>query len=122
MPTDGRSDVFSLGAVLYELLSGRQLFAVPDVDETLDRVLNMPIPDVRRVRPEVPEPLAGVLKKSLERDPDERYLGAGAFALDLEQYMYGDRFGPTLVTLAKYLADLFDRPRTRILDRERPTT
>jgi hypothetical protein len=40
-------------------------------------------------------------------------------ALDLEQYMYGDRFGPTLVTLARYLAELFDRPLPKSLDRER---
>ncbi|MHC4916370.1 MAG: serine/threonine protein kinase [Planctomycetota bacterium] len=120
LPTDGRSDVFSLGVVAWELLTGRQLFAVDDVDETMNRVLGMPIPDVREYRPEVAEQLAAVISKSLERDPDERYQGAGQMALDLEQYMYGDRFGPTLVTLSKYLADIFGRPKTKILDRERP--
>ncbi len=119
MPTDGRSDVFSLGIVLYELLAGRQLFAVEDVEETLRRVTGMPIPDVRDACPEVPEALAKVLAKALDRDLDERYQSAGEFALDLEQYMYGDRFGPTLVTLSKYLADLFGRPRMEIADRER---
>jgi len=119
MPTDGRSDVFSLGVVLYELLAGRQLFAVEDVEETLRRVTGMPIPDVREARPEVPEALARVLARALERDLDGRYQSAGEFALELEQYMYGDRFGPTLVTLSKYLAELFKRPQTTILDRDR---
>ncbi len=122
MPTDGRSDAFSLGTVLHELLVGRQLFAVEDVEETMRRVMGMPIPDVREARPEVPEALARIVAKSLERNFDERYAGAGEMALELEQYMYGDRFGPTLVTLSKYLTDLFDRPKTRILDRERRNT
>jgi serine/threonine-protein kinase len=120
LPTDGRSDVFSLGVVTWELLTGRQLFAVDDIDETMRRVTGMPIPDVREYNPGVAEQLAAVINRSLERDPDERYQSAGQMALDLEQYMYGDRFGPTLVTLSRYLADLFGRPKTRILDRERP--
>jgi serine/threonine-protein kinase len=119
MPTDGRSDVFSLGIVLYELLAGRQLFAVEDVEETLRRVNGMPIPDVRQARPEIPETLANILARALDRDLLARYQGAGEFALALEQYMYGDRFGPTLVTLSKYLAELFDRGDSAILDRER---
>jgi eukaryotic-like serine/threonine-protein kinase len=119
MPTDGRSDVFSLGIVLYELLAGRQLFAVEDVEETLRRVTGMPIPDVREARPDVPEPLAKILGRALSRGFEDRYASAGEFALDLEQYMYGDRFGPTLVTLSKYLAGLFKRPETGILDRDR---
>jgi serine/threonine-protein kinase len=119
MPTDGRSDVFSLGIVLYELLAGRQLFSVQDVEETLRRVTGMPIPDVRDANPDVPEPLARILARSLDRDLEERYQSAGHLALELEQYMYGDRFGPTLVTLSKYLAELFKRPETGVMDKER---
>jgi serine/threonine-protein kinase len=119
METDGRSDVFSLGIVLWELLTGRQLFNVSDVDETLQRVVGMPVPDIRDIRPDVPEGLAGVVARALTRELDGRYQSAGHMALELEQYMYGNRFGPTLVTLARYLAELFGRPETKMLDEVR---
>jgi serine/threonine-protein kinase len=105
--------------VTWELLTGRQLFAVQDVDETLSRVSEMTIPDVREVRADIPEALALILAKALERDLSKRYQSAGHLALDLEQYMYGDRFGPTLVTLETYLARLFGREATGSLDTQR---
>ena len=48
--------------------------------------------------------------KALTRDPDERYQDAGAMGYELERYMYHDRFGPTNVTLGRYLRELLEMP------------
>ena len=105
--TDRRSDIFSMGILLYEILTGEHIFAVEDIYETLDNVKFKEIPDPRTVRPEIPEDLAGIVMKSLERDLEKRYQTAGEMGYDIEYYMYHDRFGPTNVALALYLRDLF---------------
>ncbi|MHC4779399.1 MAG: serine/threonine protein kinase [Planctomycetota bacterium] len=105
--TDQRSDIFSLGIVLYEVLSGRSLFAHEDTDVTLDNVTRMPIPPIEEYNPDVPEDLKKILNRALERDLDKRYPDAGKMGYDLEYFMYHDRFGPTNVTLEKYLRQLF---------------
>jgi serine/threonine-protein kinase len=105
--TDRRSDVFSLGIVLWELLSGRPLFADADTSITLDNVIRMPVPPIEKINPDVPPDLAAILNKTLERDLAKRYQDAGAMGYDLEYFMYHGGYGPTIVTLAKYLRQLF---------------
>jgi serine/threonine-protein kinase len=105
--TDRRSDLFSLGIVLYEILTGHHIFAVEDIYETLENVKHKEIPDPRGFRPEIPEDLTKIVMKALERDVFKRYQTAGEMGYDLEYYMYHDRFGPTNVSLSLYLRDLF---------------
>jgi serine/threonine-protein kinase len=105
--TDRRSDVFSLGIVLWELLSGRPLFADADTSITLDNVIRLPVPPIEKINPDVPPDLAAILAKSLERDLSKRYQDAGAMGYDLEYFMYHGGYGPTIVTLAKYLRQIF---------------
>jgi len=105
--TDRRSDVFSLGIVMLEILTGEHIFAVEDIYETLDNVKFKEIPDPRDLRGDIPEDLAKIAMKALERDLDRRYQTAGQMGYDLEYYMYHDRFGPTNVVLANYLRELF---------------
>jgi serine/threonine-protein kinase len=108
--TDQRSDLFSLGIVLYEVLTGHNVFYVDDVEETLENVKHKEIPDPRTHNPDIPEDLARIVTKALRRDVRERYQSAGEMGYDLEYYMYHDRFGPTNVTLAEYLQEHFDAP------------
>jgi eukaryotic-like serine/threonine-protein kinase len=68
-----RSDFFSLGCVLYEMLTGQQAFASSSIRETLQRHRNAQVPDVRALRPDVPEDVAGILRRSLHADPSSRY-------------------------------------------------
>ena len=105
--TDHRSDLFTLGILLYEVLTGEHIFAVEDIYETLDNVKSKEIPDPRTLRAEIPEDLAKITMKALERDIEKRYQTAGEMGYDIEYYMYHDRFGPTNVTLSLYLRDLF---------------
>ncbi|MFH0911505.1 MAG: serine/threonine-protein kinase [Planctomycetota bacterium] len=105
--TDARSDLFSLGIVLYELLTGVNIFEVEDVYETLDRIKTLPIPHPQEHRREVPEDLAAIVMKALERDLGRRYQSAGEMGYDLEYHMYHDRYGPTVQALARYLAEIY---------------
>jgi serine/threonine-protein kinase len=105
--TDRRSDLFSLGVVMYELLSGKLLFADEDTTVTMTNVIRKPVPPIQKFNPNVPEEVARILHRALERDLEKRYQNAGEMGYDMEYFMYHDRFGPTNVTLAKYLRKLF---------------
>ena len=107
LPTDARSDLFSLGIVAYELLTGQVVFGADSTTRVIDAVSRRPVEPLQRLRRDVPAEVSRIVMKSLERDPARRYQDAGEFALDLEQFIYHDRFGPTVVTLEKYLLGLF---------------
>ena len=111
--TDRRSDIFSAGIVLYELLAGKPLFEETDTSTTLKNVIQSPISPIREVNPKVPPEVEKILAKALERDLDKRYQDAGHFAYELEYYMYNNRFGPTMVTLENYLHDLYPEVSSR---------
>ena len=73
---DARSDLFSLGIILYELLTRTRLFKRDSPIATLNAVLEEPIPPPRSRRPEVPEALEEIVLRALERDPADRYASA----------------------------------------------
>ena len=105
--TDGRSDVFALGLVMYELLTHTRVYNVETREELLDRMFNYRIKDIRALRPEIPEELAGICMKALNVGADERFRRAGEMGKALELYMYRDRYGPTNEKLSDYIAKLF---------------
>jgi serine/threonine-protein kinase len=82
-PLDGRSDLFAVGVVLWEMLVGRRLFAAEDTRATLAAVLFGKIPRPRSRRPDVPRDLERVTMKLLERDLPARYAAAEAAIADL---------------------------------------
>ncbi|MEM9379187.1 MAG: serine/threonine-protein kinase [Planctomycetota bacterium] len=86
---DRRSDVYSLGAVLYELVAGRPPFRGRTPMETVLQVLHDPAPDPRSVRPDADPALAAIAMKCLEKDPGRRYPNAGALVEDLDRYLAG---------------------------------
>ena len=70
---DRRADVFALGVVIFELLALRRLFQRKTDYLTFRAVMEQPIPDVRRYRPDVPEAIAPTLATALDRDPNNRF-------------------------------------------------
>jgi len=77
------SDLFSVGAVMYELLTNSKPFAADTLHRVLFRIVSDPPPSLRETAPELPPALDRVLKKSLAKDPGERYANATDMANDL---------------------------------------
>ncbi len=83
---DHRSDLFSLGVVLYEVATGLRLFRGDSLGATAIRVMRAVVPPPRSVMPETDPRLEAILMKLLERDPRARYQNASELAADLEGY------------------------------------
>lgn len=115
-PTDRRSDVFAAGIVLHELLSGQPLFAGADTLVSLDQVLTREVPPLAEVAPHVPPEVSAIVTRALQRAPDCRFPTAGRMGLELEQFMYGDRFGPTNISLHRYLRRLYPLTAPALID------
>jgi len=105
--TDGRSDLFSLGVVFYELLTGEAIFNSDDTMVTLRNVSRAQIPHIKKHKDDVPDDLAEIIMRALQRNPAKRFQSANEMGYALEYYMYHDRFGPTNVTLENYLLEIF---------------
>jgi serine/threonine protein kinase len=86
-PLDGRSDVFSLGVVMWELLTGRRLFGGTSAFECIGNVLHAPIEPPSASRPGLARELDAIVLRALERDRTARYQTAGEMAQDLEVFV-----------------------------------
>ena len=85
---DLRSDLYSVGVILYELLSGRTPFNSEsgEFTEILFKLFTTEPPPLRSIRPDISPELAGAVHKALARDPNDRYSSAADFALGLEPF------------------------------------
>jgi serine/threonine protein kinase len=82
---DGRSDLFSFGVVLYEMITGAQAFSGPSAPVVFDAILNRkPVP-IARLNPSVPSDLDRVIEKALEKEPRFRYQHSSELRADLER-------------------------------------
>jgi serine/threonine protein kinase len=98
LPLDGRTDVFALGVVLWEALTGRRLFLDKNDYQTMQNVAERPIPPPSTLRPDTPTALDFVVVRALERDPGRRYPSARAMAEDLHNVVQELRYHSDSVT------------------------
>jgi eukaryotic-like serine/threonine-protein kinase len=88
-PVDHRSDIFSLGVVLYELATARRLFDGQSEAAVYDAILHEPPPPIHQFVPKAPEEFDQVIRRALEKDPARRYQTAADFRTDLKRLTQG---------------------------------
>ena len=100
---DRRSDIFALGAVLFEMLTGRKLFTGDSEISILEQVRGAQITDASSINDEVTPQIDAILRKALQKDPANRYQTAGEMARDIDAILYSLRPTPTSADLAIYM-------------------
>ena len=104
---DPRSDIYSLGLVWYELLSGRTAFPAEELDELKKLHRNGNPDSVRTFNPRIPEEMESIMLKMISPDPAQRFQDAREVVNTLETYLYSKGYGPTNEKLRDYLIGLF---------------
>lgn len=86
-PLDARTDIYSLGVVLYECLAGERAFTAATPGEVFARVRDGRFKALPRVAPHVPSALAKIVRRAMQTNPNNRYFDASELRRDLEQYL-----------------------------------
>ena len=123
--TDRRSDLFSTGVVLGNLLLGYNIFKGASAEESRERIMGLPLPNFCQLNPRIDERLNEILHRTLSRDLSKRYAAADELLYDLEYFIYHKGYGPTNETLGKFMSELFgqiipshqDKGRTTVIER-----
>ncbi len=109
-PLDARTDIFALGLVLYELLTGVRPLKRDSELATLQAALECAI-DAPSIVAEVPSELDEVVMRALAKAPDDRYRDASSFQMALEEFLIGQRLVATSVQISELMETLFAERR-----------
>ena len=104
---DNRSDLFSLGAVLFEMLTLERLFQGKTTAEVLEQVIAGHHPSPRTFNASIPDGVMAIVRTALQRDPTRRYASAAEMGAACEHFLYDKGYGPTNLTLKQYVHTLF---------------
>ncbi len=100
-PVDERSDLYTAGVVLFELLTGRRPFDGPDKKTIAQAIVDGRAPDLAALRPELPDELVRVVRRAMTREPGDRPPTAGALRAELEQLSGAQSGWKTLTDLGR---------------------
>jgi serine/threonine protein kinase/Tfp pilus assembly protein PilF len=104
---DHRSDIFSTGIILYELLADRRMFQ-GETMHVLSLVREAQYDPPEEVIPNLPPKLNAILRRALAKDPDERFQYAGEMLADIEEFMFELSLRPNARSFAGYMKELFE--------------
>ncbi|MDD5223333.1 MAG: protein kinase [bacterium] len=110
---DHRSDIFSLGVVMYELFTGNRLFQGDSDISTLRRVREARVEPPRKTCPEIPEELEVITLRCLAREPGGRYQAAARLRDDLQLFLSRAGYFQSSQTLSRYLREAFSEERKK---------
>ena len=103
---DHRADIFAVGILAYEMLTGQRLFLADTDYDTVQNVRAAEIPSMRAVNPEIPAELEEIIRCSLSRDAKDRYQNASEFADDLLGFLFSRKLKVSARTLRTLLDDM----------------
>ncbi|MEM9492431.1 MAG: protein kinase [Myxococcota bacterium] len=106
-PFDKRSDVFACGIIMFEILTGKRLFAEPNLRALIHKVRNAEVPPPRTLNPDIPSELEAIILKALEKEVARRYQSAGELHDDLLEFVQGHGLYITRSAVARWMQDLY---------------
>ena len=108
LEVDHRTDIFASGIILFELLTGRRLFLGENNYETVLQVKEAQIPPLSQVIPNAPPELERILAKTLQRDPEKRYMSASNLGDDLTKLLFKMGEAVTKRDIARYVIEALE--------------
>ncbi|MBK8173309.1 MAG: protein kinase [Sandaracinaceae bacterium] len=112
LPLDARSDVFSLGVILFELATGKRLFRGPTEFDTFKLIISEPYPAPCAVNPRLAPKLGAIIERALARNPNDRYQSARELQADLEEYVRTAQLSVSALSLSTWMRSLFEEKLT----------
>lgn len=102
---DARTDIFAMGIILWELLTGRRLFYAETPYQTVEQVREARVPSISALNPNVDQELDAIVRHALARDPEERYQTAADFGDALAHYLFAQELKVTARDVASLVRE-----------------